>query len=93
MSILSLDDAPTDPIARLVWLGGVKEQVAKELDDAFAAAYFDARLKRQMEQAVRQGPFAMKRALAYSRRENERRGRPIRWGDRLDATSSAYYRD
>jgi hypothetical protein len=28
--------------------------------------------------------------LAWTRQENERRGRVVRWGDGLDPTSSAY---
>ena len=90
MSILNLTDAPTDPIERIAWLAGVHEAVASELDSAFSEAYFNARLSGRFEAAVSAGPYARKRALAYTRRENQRRGRTIRWNDGLDMTSTAY---
>lgn len=90
--VLNLDTAPTDPIERLLWLSGVKEQAAKELDEAFGSAYFEARLQQRLEAAVTAGPYARKRVLAYTRRENERRGRTVRWNDKQDPTSTAYYR-
>lgn len=88
--LLNLDDAPTDPIERLMWLSGVKEQAAAELDDAFAVAYFEARLQGRLEVAISAGPWARKRALRYTRQENQKRGRTVRWGDHLDPTSTAY---
>jgi len=88
--LLNLEAAPTDPIERIIWLSGVRAAVDRELDEAFGSAYFEARLQRRFETAVKAGPFAMKRALAFTRRENQRRGRTVRWGDGLDATSSAY---
>jgi hypothetical protein len=89
--ILNLDDAPSDPIERIMWLSGVQEQATKELDRAFASAYFEARIQHRLEAAVSAGPFARKRVLAYTRAENERRGRTVRWGDKADPTSTAYY--
>lgn len=88
--ILNLDEAPKDPIERVLWLSGVNEQVRKELDDAFAEAYFEARLQRRLDSALAAGPYAKKRVLAYTRHENQRRGRTVRWGDGLDSTSTAY---
>lgn len=90
MSLLNLDSAPSDPIERIMWLSGVKEQAAAELAEAFADAYFTARLQRRLEAAVKAGPYARKRVLALTRRENQRRGRTIRWGDGADPTSTAY---
>jgi hypothetical protein len=90
MPLLNLSDAPDDPIERVMYLSGVMEQVRKELDAAFAEAYFEARLQHRLESAIAAGPYAKKRVLAYTRRENQRRGRIIRWGDGLDATSTAY---
>jgi hypothetical protein len=90
--LLRLDDAPKDPIERLMYLSGVKEQVALELEEALAEAYFQARLQHRFEAALAAGPYALKRALALTRHENQRRGRTVRWGDGLDATSSAYGR-
>lgn len=90
MSILNLSQAPTDPIERVAWLAGVHEAVAKELDQAFAESYFEARLTGRLEAAISAGPYARKRVLAYTRRENQRRGRSIRWNDGADPTSTAY---
>jgi hypothetical protein len=91
-SLLNLDDAPRDPIERLLYLSGVREQVGKELDEAFGSAYFEARLQDRLEAAIAAGPYARKRVLAYSRAENQRRGRTVRWNDGHDPTSTAYYR-
>lgn len=88
--ILNLDDAPRDPIERIVWLSGVREQALSELDKEFADAYFQARLRGQLEAAISAGPYARKRVLAYTRHENQRRGRTVRWGDGADPTSTAY---
>lgn len=88
--LLNLSDAPADPIERILWLSGVKEQAAKELDEAFASAYFDARLQRRLDIAISAGPHARKRVLAYTRQENQKRGRTVRWGDGADPTSTAY---
>lgn len=90
-NILNLDDAPKDPVARVMWLSGVKAQAYMELDAAFAEAYFEARLQQQLDAAIAAGPYARKRALAFTRNENERRGRVVRWNDRADPTSTAYY--
>jgi hypothetical protein len=88
--LLNLEQMPTDPIERVMWLSGVKEQVTRELDDQFSEAYFQARLEHRLETAIKAGPFAKKRVLAYTRRENQRRGRTVRWGDGQDPTSTAY---
>lgn len=88
--LLNLDDMPTDPIERIMWLTGVKEQSAAELDAQFAEAYFEARLQHRLDTAIAAGPYARKRVLAYTRHENQKRGRSIRWGDGADPTSTAY---
>lgn len=90
MEILNLEQAPSDPIERLMWLSGVKEKAAEELDAAFASAYFEARLEQRLDSAVKAGPYARKRVLAYTRAENQRRGRTVRWNDGADPTSTAY---
>lgn len=90
--LLDLTEAPKDPIERVMWLSGVKEQAAKELDEAFSEAYFQARLQGRFNPAVSAGPYARKRALAFTRAANERRGRPIRWGDGQDPTSTSFGR-
>lgn len=88
--LLNMEDAPEDPIERIMWLSGVKQQANAELDDALGAAYFSARLQRRLDTAVAAGPYARKRVLALTRRENEKRGRTVRWGDGADPTSTAY---
>lgn len=88
--LLDLSRAPREPIARILWLSGVAKQAAKELDAAFAAAYFDARIKHQLDAAVKAGPHARKKVLAFTRAENESRGRTVRWNDGADPTSTAY---
>lgn len=85
--ILRLDDAPEDPVRRIMWLSGVMDAVRTELDAAFGAAYYEARLQGQFKDAVNAGPHATSTALAYSRHENRRRGQMVRWGDGLDPTS------
>jgi predicted alternative tryptophan synthase beta-subunit len=85
--ILNLADAPTDPIRRIVWLSGVVEAVTAELDNEFAATYYEARLEGALPAAVAAGPHAMKRVLRYTRQENDRRGRSVRWNDGLDPAS------
>jgi hypothetical protein len=89
-TILNLDAAPADPIERIMWLSGVMEQAKAELDAAFAEAYFEARFQGNLETAIKAGPYARKRVLAYTRQENQRRGRVVRWGDGADPTSTAY---
>lgn len=88
--ILNLDDAPTDPVERLLWLSGVKEQVQRELDEEFARTYYEARIQKVFIPALSVGLHSRKKALAYARKENERRGRTVRWNDGLDPTSTAY---
>lgn len=79
--ILNLKSAPQDPIERLIWLGGVTEQVRSELDAAFAEAYFWARFTGRLDAALDLHLHARKRVMAYTRRANNQRGRQIKWGD------------
>lgn len=79
--ILDLSDAPDDPIERLIWLGGVLEQVHKELDPQWRQAYFWARFTGRLDDALRLGLHSRKKIMGYTRAENESRGRLIRWGD------------
>ena len=82
-TIVDFSEAPESPIERLVWLSGVREAVDKELDSAYGKAYYDARLTGRMHEALNLHIHSYKRAIAYTRRENERRGRQIKWGDGL----------
>jgi hypothetical protein len=88
--ILNLDDAPNDPVERLLWLSGVKEQVQRELDEDFARTYYSARVEGVFDSALSVGLHSKKKALAFTRKENERRGRTVRWNDGIDPTSTAY---
>lgn len=90
MSILNLDDAPADPIERIMWLSGVAEAVRRELDAEYAEAYFNARLQRRLQAAIDVGTHSRRQVLAYTRAENERRARIVRWGDGADPTSTAF---
>lgn len=87
MNLLSLSDAPDDPVERLMWLTGARETLDRELLQAFGEAYFNARLEGRLEAAIAAGPYARKRVLAFTRHENERRGRTVRWGDDADPLS------
>lgn len=81
MTILNLDGLPDDAIERLLWLSGVAEQVKTELDQAWRDAYFDARFTGRLDQAEGLALHSHKRVMAFTRAENEARGRMIRWGD------------
>jgi hypothetical protein len=81
---LDLSSAPTDPIERLVWLSGLDQAVKREINLEWQRTYFEARLSGVFEQALNLGLHPKKRALAWTRHENEARGRAIsRWGDGL----------
>jgi hypothetical protein len=82
--LVDFSEAPRDPLRRLLWLSGVKEKVTAEMDEAWAGAYYDARLQRQLDAALSMDLHSRKRVMAYTRAENERRGRTVRWGDGLD---------
>lgn len=88
--MVDLSRKPADPILAIQWLSLVQEQVNSEIEQAFAEAYFDARLRGQFDQALESGPYGKKRALAMTRRVNNSRARMIRWGDGVDASSSNY---
>jgi hypothetical protein len=79
--ILNLKGAPDDPIERLIWLGGVKEQVEAEMNYQWQEAYFWARFTGRLDAALNLGLHSRKRVMAYTRAENEHRARMIRWGD------------
>jgi hypothetical protein len=82
-ALLDLSDAPDDPIERLMWLSGVADQVAEEMDAEWAGAYFWARFTGRLEAALGLGYHSRKRVMAYTRHGNESVGRTVRWGDGL----------
>lgn len=88
--ILDLSRAPKDPVERIVYLDTVLAKAREEVEDALAQAYFEARLEGRMATAVVYGVSSMKRALMFTRRVNQQRGRAVRWNDGLDPTSTRY---
>jgi hypothetical protein len=79
---IDFSGAPSDPVERLVWLSGAREVLDAELSNAWQVAYFEARMSGRIDQALALKLHARKRVLAFTRAENERRGRVIRaWGD------------
>ncbi len=87
MSLLR-QSIPKDPVDAVAHLDQLQEQVLQELDEARAVAYFDARLDGRFEEALRAGITSRKRALRMVRHLNDRMGRPMRWRDGLDSSSS-----
>jgi hypothetical protein len=80
--ILNLDEAPNDPIQRIIWLDGVMAAVRKELNHALEDAYFEARVQGVFATALEHGAASQKRAVAWTRHGNEARGRVVkRWND------------
>jgi hypothetical protein len=90
VAMLDLSGAPNDPVEAIIWLDGVMERARHELDLAYEQVYFDARLQGRLDEAVSVGRASRKRALAWTRRRNERLGRTVRWGDQADPSSGAY---
>jgi len=59
-----------------------REVLDNELRNAWQVAYFESRMTGRIDQALALKLHARKRVLAFTRAENERRGRVIRsWGD------------
>lgn len=78
---IDFDDAPDDPIERLVYLSGALEAFNKELSSQWQTAYYKARQTGRIESAFALHLHSRKRVLAFTRAENEARGRTWRWGD------------
>jgi hypothetical protein len=89
-SILDLSRAPKDSVERIAYLDTVLAKAREEVEEALAAAYFDARLEGRFEAAVDIGKSSRKRALMFTRRRNSATGRAVRWNDGLDPTSTKY---
>jgi len=78
---IDFSEAPADALQRLVWLSGAKAAFDAQVDALWQRSYFEARLTGRFEAALGLHLHSKKRALAFTRAENERRGRPMRWGD------------
>lgn len=82
MTYLDLSSAPVDPIERLAWLSGIDQALRREVNLAWQETYFEARIKGVFDAALDLKLHPKKRALAWTRHENEARGRAIsEWGD------------
>lgn len=87
MSLLRLR-IPNDHVDAVRYLDQVQCEVIEEIDAARASVYFDSRLEGRFEQTLQAGTTSRKRALRMVRGLNNRMGRPIRWRDDLDRSSS-----
>lgn len=79
---------PKDHVEAVVYLDTLQAEVLAEIDEARASAYFEARLDGQFEQTLAAGVTSRKRALRMVRGLNNRMGRPMRWRDGLDSSST-----
>lgn len=79
--LIDFSQAPRDPIERLLWLSGARAQFDAEVNAQWRVAYFEARATGRFDSALGLGLHSTKRALAFTRAENEARGRMIHWGD------------
>lgn len=79
---IDFSETPSDPIERLLWLSGARESFDQQVGTAWQVAYFEARLKGLIDPAIGLHLHSRKRILAFTRAENERRGRVVkRWSD------------
>jgi hypothetical protein len=76
---MDFSDAPDDPLERIVWLDELRKDFLDTIDTHLQPAYFECRQQNRLDAAVAMGPHGKKVALAMTRRENEKRGRQIRW--------------
>lgn len=79
--VIDFSMAPHDPIERLLWLGGAREAFDTQVDTMWRVAYWEARLSGRFQAALDLNLHSRKKALAFTRSENERRGRSLKWGD------------
>lgn len=75
------DDMPFDVLERLAWLRDLENQFNHRLFAEYRAAYFAARLQGLLDPALDLDLHSRKQVMAWTRSENEIRGRTIRWGD------------
>lgn len=80
-------DLPDDPLERLRYLLETEREVGEQLEEAYARAYFDARLTGQIEPAMDLHRHSRKDILAMTRRLNHEAGQLVSWNDRLDPRS------
>lgn len=78
---VNFDAAPTDPVERLLWLSGAREAFEAQLNAEWQRSYFDCRRTGRLDTAMSLGLHSRKRIMAFTRHENELRGRMIKWND------------
>lgn len=78
---IDFGEAPRDPVERLVWLSGARSAFDTQVHAEWQRAYYEARLSGRFDSALRLRLHSKKRALAFTRAENESRGRAMRWND------------
>jgi hypothetical protein len=78
---IDFSEAPKDPIERLVWLSGARRSFEDQIEPYWQSAYFEARLTQRLDNALHLRFHSRKRVMAWTRAENERRGRIVRWND------------
>lgn len=78
---IDLNDAPKDPIERLVWLSGAQEAFDNQIEPMWRKAYFQARQTGRLDAALNLGFHSRKKIMSFTRAENERTGRQWKWGD------------
>lgn len=80
--MIDFSAAPEEPLARLMWLTGVRQRAATELNQEWQRTYFQARLEGKLDHAIHLGFHSRKQILAFTRHENESRGRVVKkWAD------------
>lgn len=80
--LIDMSEAPENPVERLVWLDGIDQVLRREVNRAWQEAYFRARLEGVFDRALDLHLHTPRRAVAWTRHENEARGRVItRWND------------
>lgn len=74
---------PTDSLERLIWLQQTMARLEREAEAEYQRLYFTLRLEQRLDVAQSLGLHSHKKIMAYTRAENESRGRMVRWGDHL----------
>lgn len=78
---IDFSEAPHDPLELLVWLSGAQDAFDTQVNAMWQRAYYEARLSGRFQAALDLRLHSQKKALAFTRHENERRGRGLKWGD------------
>jgi hypothetical protein len=90
VDLLDLSGLPDDPLDCLAALLELEEDVAAQLEAAYAWAYFNARFSGQLEHAIGLLRHSRRDILAMTRRLNREGGGAIRWGDGIDRSSTTF---